>query len=115
MGFLPPLLAAVGGAVTGGLATGTAATIIGGATAASAALSIGSSIAALASGPPKAPSTPTPAPTPPIASPAPAQQARPSSTANKSLAALSPGLALGGTASILGSAPSGNNKTLLGS
>lgn len=114
MGFLAPIgaaLAGIGSAVTAGAATGTAATLIGGATAASAGLAAGTTLASLASGPPKLPAVAAappsiPAPTPIV----------PTGTqgTNKSLASLSPGLALGGTVTTLGGSPSGGQKTLLG-
>lgn len=114
MGFLaaiPAALAGLGTAITAGAATGGAATLLGGLTAATAATSIGTSIAGAVSGAPKPPSIPAPIAPPPTA----VNPLNPvGGSASKSLANLSPGLALGGTSSFLGGAPSSGQKTLLG-
>lgn len=100
-------LAAVGGAATAGAATGTAATLAGAATVAGAAANVKS----LLSGAPKPPTLTAP----PAAIPLASQNAPAAGVAkNKSLAALSPGLALGGTVGTLGGSPTGGSKTLLG-
>lgn len=108
MGVLAPIGAAIGsifGAGTVG-ALGTAATIASGALAAKSLLT----------GAPKSPTIAAPAPAPaPIIAPPQASPIKPiTSSTNSSLAALSPGLALGGTGGFLGAGQGGAKKTLLG-
>ena len=137
MGFLATAAAAAASAVGSTLASVSAATGIGATTtaataatataAATAATTTGtvvgglSAISTLAStalaaktligGSPKVPTfTPPPATIPLAAQNAPASRVG----KNTSLAALSPGLALSGTSSVLGGSPSGQQKTLLG-
>lgn len=116
MGFVVPLLAGIGTALTAGAATGAAATAIGGITAALAVKNVSS---ILGGGGSKSPAASPIAPPPPVAAAAPiAPAAAPVSPVNPgkntSLASLSPGLALGGTAGFLGASLNKGGKSLLG-
>ncbi len=113
-----PLVAAIGAGLSAvGGAVGTGATVLGGLTAVSGAASLATTGLQLAKGAPKAP-PPIAAPTQ-AAVPAPtilgaATSAAPKSAGSKSLAALSPGLALGGTGGLNAASPTGQKKSLLG-
>lgn len=135
MGVLAPIGAAIGGAlgIGGGYAATTAALAgtagtVGAASAVGAGLSIGAGLTAastILSGAVAAKSLLTGAPKPPALAPPTqsantppqlgASQTKPiQSSKNSSLAALAPGLALGGTGGFLGAALGGQRKTLLG-
>lgn len=105
------VLAGVGTAATAGVLTGTAATLAGAATVAGA----GATAASIFKG---SPTPPVPAASPPsqtsVPSASPAQIQPIATAQNKSLAALTPGLALSGTSQYNGAAPVQGQKTLLG-
>lgn len=118
MGFIAPAIATLGAALSGSLGTASFLTAAAATTAATVGAKSILGGAGSAPKPPAATATAAPAPAPPVApilppSGSPIQPV--TGGQNKSLAALSPGLALSGTAGFLGSSRNSNGpKTLLG-